>query len=233
MNESGNKKLVAGWSLTSRCNLDCMHCYNRSGCADPDELSFEEAIAVADKLKAAGVAAVNFGGGECALRKEFIDICQYLKSHDIKISYTTNGTVSKILMPNLKLFSDIGVSIDFPDREKHDWFRGRKGTYEQAINLIKSLVNAGMDTEIVTCLTRMNCSPEYLQKFMDLAKNLGVNYWRINRFRNTGRGIDNSSELALTPELLHNAYGWLSKYINQSTNIPEPLFRAAYGGDIL
>ena len=29
--------------------------------------------------KEAGVAAVNFGGGECALRKDFIELCKYLK----------------------------------------------------------------------------------------------------------------------------------------------------------
>ena len=42
---------VAGWSLTKACNLKCIHCYNASGKPDLDELTFEEALKVVDKLK--------------------------------------------------------------------------------------------------------------------------------------------------------------------------------------
>ena len=41
-----------------------------------EDISLEECIKVVDKLKDAGVVAVNFGGGECALRPDFIDLCK-------------------------------------------------------------------------------------------------------------------------------------------------------------
>jgi MoaA/NifB/PqqE/SkfB family radical SAM enzyme len=107
------------------CNLACKHCYNASGKRGPNELSLSEAIKVANKLKDVGTTAINFGGGECPLRKDFIPLCEYIKnSLDIKISLTTNGTTLPLIEKHLDLFHDIGVSIDFPDARRHDWFRG-------------------------------------------------------------------------------------------------------------
>ncbi len=225
-----NKILVAGWSFTRMCNLRCIHCYNSSGKCTEDELTLKEAFKVADKLKKAGVSAVNFGGGECALRKDFIELCKYLKKIGIKISYTTNGTTFDIIRPYLYLFHDIGVSIDFADAEKHDYFRGRVGTFDKAIKTIKELVARGIDTEVVTCITKLNCSEQELEKLYYLVKSLKVNYWRLNRFRTNGRGIDNKNYLALNQGDLKTAYGFLAKKMNDSVSAPDPIFRAAFGG---
>ncbi len=222
--------LVAGWSFTKACNLRCIHCYNASAKRAYDELTLEESIAVADKLKEAGVAAVNFGGGECCLRPEFIDLCTHLNKLNIKVSYTTNGTMFNRLEPYLPLFHDIGVSIDFADAAKHDWFRGGIGIYDKAVLTIKKLVAYGVDTEIVTCLTKLNCTDAELQKLYRLATSLGVNYWRINRFRANGRGLEHKNSLALTQEDLKRAYCFLAQRMNCSVSVPDPLFRAAFGG---
>jgi radical SAM protein with 4Fe4S-binding SPASM domain len=226
--------LIAGWSLTNMCNLHCKHCYNASGKQSHDELTFAECIEVADKLKSAGVVAVNFGGGECALRPDFIDLCKYLKNLGIKISYTTNGTVFPKIKQHLDLFHDIGVSIDFADEKKHDEFRGVTGVYRKAIASIKYLVDQGMDTEVVTCITKQNCSIVELKKIHKLCEDMGVKYWRLNRFRTNGRGILHSDELALTKDNLRNAYTFLSKFRkttqSRTQSISEPIFGAAFGG---
>lgn len=222
--------LVAGWSLTKACNLNCIHCYNASGKRDVNELTLEECFKVVDKLKESGVVAVNFGGGECALRPDFINLCKYIKSKGIKISYTTNGTSFDKIKDHLDLFHDIGVSIDFADEEKHDWFRGRKATFNQATKTLKVLVEKGVNNEIVTCLTKLNCSEKELKKLYSLAKNLGVDSWRINRFRANGRGIDNKQELALSKEDLKKSYTYLSRFKRKGILTPEPIFRAAFGG---
>lgn len=222
--------LVAGWSLTKACNLNCIHCYNASGKRDKNELTLEECYGVVDKLKEAGVVAVNFGGGECALRRDFIDLCKYIKQRGILISYTTNGTTFPIIKEHLDLFHDVGVSIDFADEKKHDWFRGREGTYKKAIEALKHLVKKKVNNEIVTCLTKLNCSEKELQKLLNLAKELRVGEWRLNRFRSNGRGIKNESLLKLTKEDLKKAYTFLNKFKDENVLTPEPLFRAAFGG---
>ncbi|MFC1753830.1 radical SAM/SPASM domain-containing protein [Thermoproteota archaeon] len=222
--------LVAGWSLTKLCNLKCIHCYSAAGKREKSELSFEECIDTVDKLKAAGVKAVNFGGGECALRPDFIDICKYIKKSGIIISYTTNGTTFDRIKEHLHLFHDVGVSIDFGEAEKHDWFRGRPGTFEKAVETLKYLVEEGIENEMVTCLTKLNCSEKELEKLYALVKSLNVDSWRINRFRSNGRGIKNKDSLALSKEELKNAFAFFNRHKKSDVLTPEPLFRAAFGG---
>lgn len=222
--------LVAGWSLTKACNLKCIHCYNASGRRDPNELTLEECFRVTDKLKSSGVVAVNFGGGECALRPDFIDLCKYIRSKGMIISYTTNGTTFDRIKDNLDLFHDIGVSIDFANPEEHDRFRGLNGVFKKATEALRVLVEKKVGNEIVTCLTKLNCSEKELRGIYDLANQLGVDSWRINRFRANGRGIINEIELGLTQEDLKRAYTFLSSYQKKGTLCPEPIFRAAFGG---
>lgn len=224
------KELVAGWSFTNACNLKCKHCYNASGRKEENELSLKQSIRIADKLKKSGVVAINFGGGECALRPDFIELCKHISSLGMKISYTTNGTTFNLIKDNLDLFHDIGVSIDFADRNKHDSFRGVKGTYEKAISTIRELVKRGIDTEIVTCITSLNASENELGALYNLASELGVNYWRLNRFRVNGRGMDNKESLQLSQEELKIAYGFLARKFSRDCVVPEPIFRAVFGG---
>ncbi len=221
--------LIAGWSLTGACNLRCTHCYNASGRPGKDELTTEEALQVVEKLALSGVTAVNFGGGECALRRDFLEICEALHSKGIRISYTTNGTTLHLILHKLHLFHDIGVSIDFADAERHDSFRGVKGTYDKALDCINQLVSAGVNTEIVTCLTRLNSGREELERLFELAKSQRVNFWRLNRFRPTGRGAADSS-LMLDVESLKTAFDFLNSKLGQDAYASEPMFRAVYGG---
>ncbi|MDD5191883.1 MAG: radical SAM protein [Candidatus Nanoarchaeia archaeon] len=222
--------LVAGWSLTNACNLNCAHCYNASGKRSPDELNLKECFKVVDKLKKSGVIAINFGGGECALRPDFIDLCRYIKNKGIAISYTTNGTTFDRIKDHLNLFHDIGVSIDFADAEKHDQFRGRNGTFNKAIHALEVLVKKGIDNEMVTCLTKLNCSEQELQKLYNLADKLNVDSWRLNRFRANGRGIENEKILALSKKDLKKSYTYLNQFKRKGILTPEPVFRAAFGG---
>ncbi len=101
------EQLIAGWSLTKRCNLKCEHCYSSAGQPSIDELTHGEAISVVDKLYKYGTSAINFGGGECAIRPDFIHLIKYIKSKGIKVSYTTNGTTLKKIKDHLNQFEDI------------------------------------------------------------------------------------------------------------------------------
>lgn len=222
--------VVAGWSLTNACNLRCKHCYNNSGKITTGELSLDECFKVSDKLKRFGVEAVNFGGGECALSYKFIPLCKYLNKLGIKISYTTNGTTYERIRNHLFLFSDIGVSLDFANEKRHDLFRGKKGVFKEAISTIEKLVASGVNTEIVTCLTRLNSPIKELERMYLLSKKMKVNYWRINRFRQNGRGKENNSSLSLSKEDLKRAYSYIAKHMPRNSNVPEPIFRAAFGG---
>ncbi|KYK24498.1 hypothetical protein AYK26_06665 [Euryarchaeota archaeon SM23-78] len=214
--------LVVGWSFTSQCNLRCIHCYNASGKPHPNELTHEQALFVAKKLIDSKVDAVNFGGGECPLRKDFFEICRLLHEAGIKLSLTTNGLTYKKVAPYIHLFHDIGVSIDFADAERHDFFRGVKGAFEKTIEATKFFVSKGVNTEIVTCITKLNCTEKELRKLYELAKELKVDFWRLNRYRPIGRK-GHKDKLRLEPEDLKKAYSFLANLAKDFV-MPDPLF---------
>ena len=214
---------VAGWSFTNTCNLRCMHCYNSSGSRHPDELTYRQAVAVARKLIDFGVDAINFGGGECPLRKEFFGICRLLHDAGIKLSLTTNGLTYKKTARYLGLFHDIGVSIDFADAKRHNAFRGVDIAHKKATDAVRFFAKKGADTEVVTCITRLNCSGHDMEGMLGLVEKLGANYWRLNRYRPTGRG--NMDRLELSPYDLKSAYEFLnSRIADRDFMIPDPLF---------
>ncbi len=229
--EGQEEGLIVGWSLTNICNLSCMHCYNDSGKKRGYELTTKEALSVVDKLAEGNVKAVNFGGGECALRPDFLEICRALFEKNIKISYTTNGTTLDKFSQALYLFYDIGVSIDFAEQKAHDIFRVKEGTFDKAVKCIDTLVGEGVNTEMVTCLSKRNCSEKELSKLYNLAKAHKVNFWRLNRYRATGRALFNNEFLSLNEKNQKEAYDFLNSIRSSSLSpISEPLFRAIYGG---
>ncbi|MDP2750026.1 MAG: radical SAM protein [Nanoarchaeota archaeon] len=229
--QENQKNLIAGWSLTSLCNLSCMHCYNDSGKKKGYELSTDEALQIVKKLSDSNVQAVNFGGGECAIRPDFLTICEALAENKIEVSYTTNGTTFDRIKNHLNLFHDIGVSIDFSDAKIHDFFRGNEGTFEKAIKTIDHLVEYGMDTEIVTCLNRQNASEKELSGLFELAKNHNVDFWRLNKYRANGRAVKNTDFLALTQKTNKVAYDFFDKARGDKlSRIADPVFRSIYGG---
>ncbi|MDA8431858.1 MAG: hypothetical protein M0Z60_02720, partial [Nitrospiraceae bacterium] len=54
--------LTVNWAVTNRCNFQCSHCYSRADVSE--ELDFDTVCGIVEKLAAAKVFSVNFGGGE-------------------------------------------------------------------------------------------------------------------------------------------------------------------------
>lgn len=142
-----------GIGLTSRCNLNCPHCYSRQILQqDLTIKNIKEIIKQFPNLK-----KVNFGTGESILNENFLPIIDFFAEKKIKMALTTNGlTVNKLLTDQLKYFTDIDVSIDFPNSKQHDQWRGAPNLFVQAIESLQSCQKLGINTSIATCLMNIN-----------------------------------------------------------------------------
>lgn len=146
-------KYCIGIGLTSRCNFHCGHCYSRINGSAAIDLSFKDIKHLCETLD---IEAVNFGSGESILHPEFLDIVDYFHLKGIRMGLTTNGlTVKKMSNDNLTYFNDIDFSLDFPDRTRHDHFRGKKA-YDNVIDGIRRCKDNGVDCSIVACLMNIN-----------------------------------------------------------------------------
>lgn len=60
--------------VTSKCNADCIFCFQGSHNSIIDSLTKEKIIELLDDLRNMGTYYIGFSGGEPFLRKDFIDI---------------------------------------------------------------------------------------------------------------------------------------------------------------
>lgn len=185
------------WDLTYACNLRCQHCYSTAGKPWKDELNTEEAMRSVDVLADAGVTALAFSGGEPLIRKDFFEIASYASKRGMFVAVATNGTM--ITRENAERMKECGVgfvqiSLD-GRKETHERFRGIKGIYDRVIEGIINARDAGLITCISTTATKLNAHD--VPAIMDLAKELGVEWFMLYNFIPTGRG---SFEIDLTPE---------------------------------
>jgi len=180
------------WNFTKQCNLKCKHCYaNATPYPAPDELTLEEKLKVVDQLDEAGVAAISFSGGEPLINKDFWKVAKYASSKGFYLTIATNGTlISEKVARKLK---EVGIryveiSLDGPNPEIHDEFRGVKGAFNAAIRGIKNAKAAGLEVGIATTATHENL--DSIPEILKLARDLKVDRFIVFNFIPTGRGKD-------------------------------------------
>jgi sulfatase maturation enzyme AslB (radical SAM superfamily) len=141
----------AFFELTYRCNQNCVHCFNpRSTFDHSKDLTTDEIIATLAELEAMGTYCVTFSGGEVSLRDDFFEIMREAQHRNFAVSVFTNGQASSDWIEKLITFfpQTIGVSLYSANPETHDATTQRKGSFEQSVRTIETLVKHGIRTTV-------------------------------------------------------------------------------------
>ena len=113
--------LIAGLTVTNRCNLRCLHC--RVTDRETEDLSFEEAITILDSFYEEGGRTVYLQGGEPFIwhdgKRNLEDIVKYAHEKGfLAVIIFTNGTIP------IKTAADtVFISVDGLQKT-HDYIRG-------------------------------------------------------------------------------------------------------------
>lgn len=180
MTDTKNHILKIGWGL-GNCNMSCRHCYNASGGTRID-YSFSDLKAIADRICRQGITDINFGTGEFLLNANSLKLALYLRQKypQVKLGLTTNG-YSVVNIPPAVLkstFHDIDVSIDFPDKERHNGFRRHPLAWQWANESLKICRKWQLPSSIVTCVTSKTADADLIA-LLAMAKKYGCSL-RIN-----------------------------------------------------
>jgi AdoMet-dependent heme synthase len=130
------------WEVTTRCNLNCIHCYASSVDSPQAELSTVEGKKLLDQIAAVEkIRMIVITGGEPLLRKDIFELIEYAGKLGFRVIFSTNGT---LLTPDMaKDLAKLGVanfsiSLDGYTQQCHESIRRIPGCFNQAINGIKA-----------------------------------------------------------------------------------------------
>ena len=176
------------FDVTMRCNLRCTHCGVAAGEPLLNELSTEEALHVVDQMVEAGVESIAFSGGEPLLRKDLFEIADRARRKGILTDLATNGT---LITPEMaqriaETFGNVQVSLDGSNAEIHDELRGCRGAFDNTVEGIGNLQEAGIPFMLGCVIHKKNLND--VESVAKLAASLGAQSLRLIHYVPFGRG---------------------------------------------
>jgi radical SAM protein with 4Fe4S-binding SPASM domain len=176
------EKKSVSWAvveLTESCNFKCIWCYASSGLSNK-HMSWENYQKLIKILSDAGVKQITLSGGEPTLYPHIREAVKLAKDSGFVVHMNTNGYLfTKELANELKGLglSQIQTNIDSLDPKKHDYVRGKEGSFHRVVEVLKNAKAAGITCVSQTVLTKLN-ENEIFDIFI-FARSLGIQRCRV------------------------------------------------------
>ncbi|MED3572415.1 TIGR04053 family radical SAM/SPASM domain-containing protein [Cytobacillus praedii] len=197
------------WELTRACQLKCLHCraeaqYRR----DPRELSFEEGKILIDQIHEMNNPMLVFTGGDPLMREDVFDIAEYAVKKGVRVSMTPSATPN-VTKEAIEKAKEVGLSrwafsLDGPNAEIHDHFRGTAGSFDLTMERIKYLHELEIPIQINTVISRYNI--DYLDEMAKVVEGLKCVLWSVFFLVPTGRGQESDM---ISPVEHEKVFTWL------------------------
>lgn len=160
---------------------------------------------VIDDLAASGVMWLYIEGGEPFLRPGFVELLAQNTPRMFTMVRTHGSLIDAALAARLK---EIDVGIVLVDlwgacASTHDALTRSPGSYERSVAGIRHLVEAGIDTQMLFILNRLNVAE--LRDYCELAGELGATAVGVLRLYPLGHVKPQWGELALTLDEMTSA----------------------------
>jgi len=167
------------WAIGYACNLKCQHCFSTAfkGKVGNHKMTMDEIRMVANQADEAGVFMINLIGGEPLILEDLNETIQVLDPKRFRISVTTNGwnlTKEKARELARMGVDRVCISLDSFFADEHDKFRGVPGSHIRATAAVINSLEAGIVTQVATCVTHQNLRSEGITKLLEWTNNLGV-----------------------------------------------------------
>ncbi len=215
------------WECTLRCNLNCLHC--GSDCMVDNlvkDMPIKDFLKVIDEIKPTvnqNKTMIVLTGGEPLVRKDIEQCGIELYKRGFPWGVVTNGyLLSKKRLESLvnSGLRALTISLDGFE-EEHDWFRGRKNSFNKAKEAIKNAIKIeSLKFDVVTCINQK--SIQNLTQFKDELIKWGVKEWRLFTVFPIGRAKENN-----LLQLNDKQFVELFDFIKSTRK--EELIKASYG----
>lgn len=188
------------FELTGKCNLKCKQCYNDSG-KRRTLMTAESWKAFSQKVSDTLFSVTLSGGEPLLLGKDLFDIMDIFEERNAWINMISNGfLINREIAKQISQHSIgwVEISIDSPYEEYHDYLRGVRGSWRQAVLAASYLASYNVPVVIGTCITPKSLNQ--LHEMVKLAQQIGVKGLTFTKILVSGRAYFNQEELVLTEE---------------------------------
>jgi MoaA/NifB/PqqE/SkfB family radical SAM enzyme len=161
-------------SATYSCNSMCKTCtqwrMSHLACRD---MTTEQVFQLLSKAYAFGMRGYYLFGGEPLVRRDVSDILEYARKMGYVTTMNTNASLLERMADSISDNLDfIFVSLDYPN-EYHDVIRGRRGSFKEAVNGMKRMLELGKTrVTIVTTISSLNF--DRIEDMAQFAQRMGV-----------------------------------------------------------
>jgi len=179
------------WEVTQACALACRHCRaSASPGRDPFELTTEEGKRVIREVAGMGTPLLIFSGGDPVNRPDLLELIRCSKDQGLRTATIPAATdcLTRALVRDLKQagLDQMALSLDFPDAERHDAFRGVPGAFAKTLEGVAWAHEEGLPLQINT--TICGETAPHFEKMAAFVEGLGVVFWEVFFLVPTGRG---------------------------------------------
>lgn len=199
------------WELTTGCNLRCIHCRaTATELCSPEDLSYEDSLRVIDQLADFAPFILVLSGGEPLFRRDLFLLARHATERGIRVALATNGTLvteqvaRQICEAGIRR---VAISLDGPDADTHDAFRGIPGAFDKAIEGFQHLKQLGMSLQINTTVAKHNAAR--LPETLELALRLGADAFHLFLLVPVGCGIQIADKQMVEAEEYERILNWL------------------------
>ena len=216
-------------NVSNHCNLECFHCFSDSSPQHKEYMPLDIMKSIVKQASDMGVFLIIIGGGEPFMRKGIWEIIEYIRSFNIGVSLTTNGTIinDKIIKNIIKFDVRMNVSFDGAE-ETHDMVRKQKGVFKKTLNMVMRLKNEGIFPALRFTLMKLNIKD--VSYMISLAESLNLQL-KVRRAKPSDRAIDSNVIITEATKEYYEAITLMNKsdicnvedVMNCSGGLKEPL----------
>ncbi len=187
------RPILVFWESTRACLLACKHCRAEAMPSPaPGELTHEEGLRFIESLTQFGrpYPVLIMTGGDVLMRADVFNLVEHAQQLGIPVGLSPSVT-PRLTEGNIQRISTLGVkavsiSLDGASSVIHEGIRGIPGHFQQTIECLKQLVNAGITVQVNTVVMKENVHE--LPAIVQILKEIGVRIWEVFFLVSVGRG---------------------------------------------
>lgn len=195
--------------VTQKCPNRCIYCSSLSDMEKTEALSFETICRVVEDAKALGAKSVSLSGGEPFLRKNIVEIVNYIHKKKMKVRLYSSGVYNDGLaftsMPHALLESikekinALIVNYETIDPELYATIMGTEGANLALLD--KTIVDAiALGIPVEAHLVPMHCNYKQIPAVLSKLYSMGVSNVSVLRLVPQGRAMANRNLVELSKE---------------------------------